>query len=68
MKLEPVSYAAFRWHSHGSPTLVEFWLDDHGDGTVTVRVVESGFETDGHRSANDEGWLRELGALRRALA
>jgi uncharacterized protein YndB with AHSA1/START domain len=68
--LEPVSYAAFRWRSDGTGplTLVEFWLDDHGDGTVTVRVVESGFETDEHRSGNDKGWLQELGALDRALA
>ena len=68
--LEPRTYAAFRWRSAATvpTTLVEFWLDDHGDGTVTVRVVESGFETEEHRSGNDKGWLQELGALRRALA
>jgi len=72
VKLEPLSYAAFRWHSHGVPTLVEFWLDDHGDGTVTVRVVESGFEAlespDDARRENDKGWRQELAALARALA
>ncbi len=68
VKLEPRSYAAFRWNSHGPATLVEFWLTDHGDGTVTVRVVESGFETEENRRENDKGWLQELGALRRALA
>lgn len=77
--LSPRTYAAFRWRSDGvtrsvggPTTLVEFWLDDHGDGTVTVRVVESGFEAldapDEARRANDRGWLQELGALRRALA
>jgi uncharacterized protein YndB with AHSA1/START domain len=75
VKLEPLSYAAFRWRSDGvsrsvdgPTTLVEFWLDDHGDGSVTVRVVESGFRTEENRSGNDRGWLQELGALRRALA
>jgi hypothetical protein len=77
--LEPRSYAAFRWRSDGidrsvsgPTTLVEFWLDDHGDGTVTVRVVESGFDTldspEEARRDNDKGWLRELDALARALA
>ena len=72
--LEPRTYAAFRWRSDGvsrsvdgPTTLVEFWLDDHGDGTVTVRVVESGFETEENRAGNDKGWLQELGALERAL-
>jgi uncharacterized protein YndB with AHSA1/START domain len=73
--LEPRTYAAFRWRSDGvgrsvdgPTTLVEFWLDDHGDGTVTVRVVESGFWTEENRAGNDKGWLQELGALERALA
>jgi uncharacterized protein YndB with AHSA1/START domain len=77
--LEPRTYAAFRWRSDGvartvdgPTTLVEFWLDDHGDGTVTVRVVESGFErfdaAEESRRANDTGWLRELDALARALS
>lgn len=83
VKLEPRTYAAFRWRSDGvtrsvdgPTTLVEFWLDDHGDGTVTVRVVESGF--DGldsaedvrrtNRAENDKGWHQELAALARALA
>jgi uncharacterized protein YndB with AHSA1/START domain len=79
VKLEPLSYAAFRWRSDGvsrsvdgPTTLVEFWLDDHGDGTVTVRVLESGFEVldspEDARRANDKGWLQELGALARALS
>lgn len=77
--LTPRTYAAFRWRSDGvtrsvdgPSTLVEFWLDDRGDGTVTVRVVESGFEAlpapEEARSENDKGWQQELDALRRALA
>lgn len=81
--LEPRTYAAFRWRSDGvtrsvdgPTTLVEFWLDDHGDGTVTVRVVESGFDgldsaedvRRANRDGNDKGWHQELGALARALA
>lgn len=80
--LEPRTYAAFRWRSDkvtrsvaGPTTLVEFWLDDHGDGTVTVRVVESGFDgldspedvRRANRDGNDKGWRQELGALARAL-
>jgi uncharacterized protein YndB with AHSA1/START domain len=79
VKLEPFSYAAFRWRSDGvtcsvdgPTTLVEFWLDDHGDGTVGVRVVESGFEAfeaaEDVRRDNDKGWRQELAALARALA
>lgn len=81
--LEPNRYAAFRWRSDGvtrsvggPTTLVEFWLDDHGDGTVTVRVVESGFEgldssaetRRANRDGNEKGWRQELAALGRALA
>ena len=55
---------------------MEFWLDDHGDGTVTVRVVESGFDAldsaedvrRANRDGNDKGWRQELAALARALA
>lgn len=72
--LEPRTYAAFRWRSDGvsrsvagPTTLVEFWIDDHGDGSVTVRVVESGFGTEENRRGNDEGWRQELAALARAL-
>jgi uncharacterized protein YndB with AHSA1/START domain len=83
VKLEPRTYAAFRWRSDGvtrsvdgPTTLVEFWLDDHGDGTVTVRVIESGFDDldspadvrRANREGNDTGWRTELGALKRALA
>jgi uncharacterized protein YndB with AHSA1/START domain len=83
VKLEPLSYAAFRWRSDGQTrsvdgptTLVEFRLDDNNDGTVTVRVVESGFDgldspddvRRANREGNDAGWRQELAALARALA
>lgn len=83
VKLEPLSYAAFRWRSDGvtrsvdgPTTLVEFFLADLGDGTVIVRVVESGFdELDSaddvrraNREGNDTGWRQELAALARAVA
>ena len=80
--LRPQSYAAFRWRSDGvsrtvdgPTTLVEFWIDDHPDGGVVVRVAESGFEgldsAEAVRRENYEGnvagWRMELAALSRAL-
>jgi uncharacterized protein YndB with AHSA1/START domain len=86
--LEPPRYAAYRWFSEASAatpadsapddsasTLVEFWIEAHDDGGVTLRVAESGFE-DLDRSAeerrkmfdeNTEGWTIELTAARAHL-
>jgi uncharacterized protein YndB with AHSA1/START domain len=83
--LEPPRYAAYRWFSGapsaahaettldaGSSTLVEFWIEDRGDGGVSLRVAESGFEqldrTAEERrkmfDENTEGWTIELAAAR----
>ncbi|MGH3357913.1 MAG: ATPase [Nocardioidaceae bacterium] len=74
--LDPPRYAAFRWvptEGHAdldnSPsTLVEFWVDDRAGGGVTLKVVESGFDSlsgtaEDRRKAldgNTEGWETEL--------
>jgi uncharacterized protein YndB with AHSA1/START domain len=52
-RIEPERYFAYRWHpyavdpaidySHEPTTLVEFRLDESGDGTV-LTIVESGFD------------------------
>ncbi|WP_236864247.1 hypothetical protein [Brevibacterium daeguense] len=56
-------------------TLVEFWIEEAGDATCTLRVVESGFsslpgsEAERRRQVeeNTQGWEEEL-ALARAHA
>jgi uncharacterized protein YndB with AHSA1/START domain len=86
--LEPPRYAAYRWFSEASAatpadsaldgsasTLVEFWIEEHDDGGVTLRVAESGFEgldrTAEERrkmfDENTEGWTIELAAARAHL-
>jgi uncharacterized protein YndB with AHSA1/START domain len=79
VRVEPKSYAAFRWASQfpgedltpGRTTLVEFRVDPLADA-VRVTVVESGFAaldaSDDIRRAgmeqNTEGWKLELASLR----
>src|SRR5580698_7996415 len=69
--IRPEDYFAYRWHPNAhdpavdysgeATTLVEFHLEDHGDGTV-LTVVESGFDQlpDARRASafksNDGGW------------
>jgi len=79
VRLDPRTYAAFRWASQfpgeelaaGRTTLVEFAVAEVADG-VRVTVTESGFSTldapdevreQGVRS-NTEGWQMELGSLK----
>jgi hypothetical protein len=83
--LDSPRYAAYRWFSspqaaaHADPaveartsTLVEFWIDEHDRGGVTLRVAESGFEgldrpAEERRKMfdeNTEGWTIELAAAR----
>lgn len=83
--LEAPRYAAYRWFSgspaapHADPahdarssTLVEFWIDEHDRGGVTLRVAESGFhgldrpaeERRKMFDENTEGWTIELAAAR----
>jgi uncharacterized protein YndB with AHSA1/START domain len=79
VELRPQSYAAFRWASQapgadlasGNTTLVEFFVDDAGEG-VSVTVVESGFAAldvpeevrQSQLKDNTGGWSEELGRLR----
>ena len=83
--LETPRYAAYRWFSGppatahadatldaASSTLVEFWIEEHDRGGVTLRVAESGFEgldrtAEERRKMfddNTEGWTLELAAAR----
>ncbi|MFJ8865670.1 SRPBCC domain-containing protein [Streptomyces sp. NPDC102473] len=79
VKVEPVTYVAYRWASafpgegleDGNSTLVEFTLTPEGDST-RLRVVESGFaalagpeelRAKAHED-NTGGWPQVLDALR----
>jgi uncharacterized protein YndB with AHSA1/START domain len=80
VRVEPQSYAAFRWASQapgaelgpGNTTLVEFRLQPTGDG-VLVTVVESGFAAldvsgaDRQQAQQDNtgGWQEELADLKK---
>ena len=79
VRIEPKSYAAFRWASHapgadlasGNTTLVEFRVEPAGDA-VRVTVTESGFAALGVPASDREqawkdntgGWQEELAGLR----
>jgi uncharacterized protein YndB with AHSA1/START domain len=80
VRLDPRTYAAFRWASQfpgedpepGRSTLIEFDVAPLEDGTVRVTVTESGFASldapdEVKRQglkSNTEGWQLELGSLR----
>lgn len=73
--IKPETYFSYTWHpfavdksvdySHELPTLVEFFLEPSGDGTL-LRVTESGFENvPAARRAeafkrNDGGWAQQM--------
>jgi uncharacterized protein YndB with AHSA1/START domain len=79
VRVEPPTYASFRWASQfpgeelrpGNTTLVEFFVRPLGDA-VSVTVVESGFATldapEGVREEglrdNTEGWRQEMAGLK----
>lgn len=45
-------------------TLVEWWIDDLGDGTVKIRLRHSGWSKDpANRAVREGGWTRLLGQL-----
>ena len=78
VRLEPRTYAAFRWASSfpgeepgsGRSTLVEFFLTER-EGAVEVRLTESGFAGLGlppdmrwsARQGNVSGWQEQLARL-----
>jgi uncharacterized protein YndB with AHSA1/START domain len=82
-RVEPERLLSFRWHPYAidpavdySPepmTLVEFHLEDAGDGT-RLRIVESGFDRiPAARRAeafrmNDSGWAQQAVAIERHVA
>ena len=68
-------YVAFHWVDNVAPeagTTVEFWITER-EGGVTLRVLESGFETlrkdraaiDHQVKENTHGWEVELGCAKR---
>ena len=77
VRVEPKTYAAFRWASHApgaqltdsNTTLVEFTVQPAGDA-VTVTVTESGFAAlpedvrENAWKANTDGWRQELAELK----
>jgi uncharacterized protein YndB with AHSA1/START domain len=79
VRVDPKTYAAFRWASHapgaelgaGNTTLVEFRVEPVGDA-VRVCVVESGFAAidapdsvrEQARKDNTGGWREEMASLR----
>ena len=82
-RIEPERYFAYRWHpnavdphadySQEPTTLVEFRLEDAGEGT-TLTIVESGFDriplarrADAWRS-NDRGWAEQTQRIERHVA
>lgn len=78
--LDEPRYAAFRWLADPAvpdtaSTLVEFWIEEAAAGTVTLRVVESGFaslpgtaeERRAQFDGNVEGWRIELGLAKQHL-
>jgi uncharacterized protein YndB with AHSA1/START domain len=78
VRVEPMSYAAFRWASEfpgeapaeGNSTLVEFFVKPLGDAETSVMLVESGFAglpADRRAAAwqaNTGGWQEELAGLK----
>ena len=76
VRVEPKSYAAFRWASHvpgsdlapGNTTLVEFRLESLEDA-VRVTVTESGFAAlDAPASDREQAWKDNAGGWQEELA
>lgn len=82
-RMEPQTYFAYRWHpyavdpkvdySQEPTTLVEFRLDESGDGTV-LTIVESGFDriplarrSEAFRM-NEQGWAGQARNIERHVA
>ena len=82
-RIEPERYFAYRWHPHAvdpnadysaePTTLVEFRLEDSGDGTA-LTIVESGFDrvplarrAEAFRM-NSQGWAEQLRNIERHVS
>jgi uncharacterized protein YndB with AHSA1/START domain len=69
-EVEPPRRFSYRWEpgaeqTGGPTTLVEFTLEESGEGTL-LTLVETGFAglPDKARRDNEQGWDEELGTLR----
>ncbi|MGH2381332.1 MAG: SRPBCC domain-containing protein [Candidatus Limnocylindria bacterium] len=68
-------YLAWRWGVEAeedpdvaeSATLVEWWVEGRDNGGTTLRLRESGFRLETHRSGNEDGWTEELAELSELL-
>ena len=71
---EPNRHLAYTWNctwTQGgnttkmkAETLVEWWVDDLGDGTVKIRLRHSGWSKDpDNRAGHEGGWTRMMGQL-----
>jgi uncharacterized protein YndB with AHSA1/START domain len=76
VRVDPKTYAAFRWASHepgadltaGNTTLVEFRLEPVGDA-IRVSVVESGFAAvDAADSVREQAWKDNTGGWQEEMA
>ena len=76
---EPNRHLAYTWNctwtQAGSrtgtqaQTLVEWWIDDLGDGTVKIRLRHSGWSKDpDNRASHEGGWPRMLAQLENHLS
>lgn len=82
-RIEPEQYIAWRWHpyavdpgtdySHEPTTLVEFRLDETGEGTV-LTIIESGFDRiplarrDEAFRMNEGGWIEQARNIERHVS
>jgi uncharacterized protein YndB with AHSA1/START domain len=76
VRVDPKTYAAFRWASHapgaelgaGNTTLVEFQVEPVGDA-VRVRVAESGFAAiDAPDTVREQAWKDNTGGWQEEMA
>ena len=76
IRVDPKTYAAFRWASHvpgadltaANTTLVEFRVEPVGDA-VRVSVVESGFAAvDASASVREQAWKDNTGGWQEEMA
>lgn len=78
LRADPPRYLSYRWLNENATegTTVEFFLEDRTGGGITLRVVESGFETlalpaverEKLVAEHQEGWGIELLAARTFVA
>ena len=68
---EPNRHLAYTWGSTwtAAETLVEWWIDDLGDGSVKIRLRHSGWNKEpDKRATHEDGWSKILPQLEDYLA